>query len=219
VRGQLKNLIFAADGPKPKIVLRDAINNDLEITENAPYCLIYDRPLAETGLTWRQLTAWWAGSDSLPDEDQRAAARQLYARLLKSMAGNGAERLVFERYCSRYGAPDGFGQPALIPQVYVHYDPYTRTTGGTLARQRMDFLLLLPRWRRVVLEVDGVQHYADGQGRASPARYAQMAAADRELRLAGYEVYRFGGHEIADRGRAAAVLDVFFSSLLDVATS
>jgi hypothetical protein len=35
VRGEMKNLIFAADGPKPRIVLRDAINNDLEIVENA----------------------------------------------------------------------------------------------------------------------------------------------------------------------------------------
>src|SRR5262249_61920804 len=35
------------------------------------------------------------------------------------------------------------------------------------------------------------------------SRYAQMAAADRELRLAGYEVYRLGGHEIADRSQAA----------------
>ena len=41
-----------------------------------------------------------------------------------------------------------------------------------------------------------------------------MAAADRELRLAGYEVYRFGGHEIADRIRAPTLLDDFFSRLL-----
>jgi len=31
VAGDLKNLIFAADGPKPRIVLRDAINNVIEI--------------------------------------------------------------------------------------------------------------------------------------------------------------------------------------------
>ena len=53
----------------------------------------------------------------------------------------------------------------------------------------MDFLLLLDR-RRVVLGVDGVQRYADRQGRASPPRYAEMVSADRELQLAGYEVYR-----------------------------
>jgi very-short-patch-repair endonuclease len=53
------------------------------------------------------------------------------------------------------------------------------------------------------VEVDGVQHYADRDGRASPMRYAEMAAEDSRLLLAGYEVYRFGGQEIADRDRAA----------------
>jgi hypothetical protein len=212
VRGEMKNLIFATDGPKPRIVLRDAINNDLEIVENGQHCLIYDRPLPDTGLTWRQLTAWWARNDSLDGGEERTAAHGLYARLLKSMGRNGAERFVFERYCARYRT-HGFDVPALIPQVYLHYDPYTRRAGGTLTRQRMDFLLLLDRHRRVVLEVDGIQHYADSEDRASPARYAEMAAADRELRLAGYEVYRFGGYEIADRSRAAIILDKFFSDL------
>lgn len=209
----MKNLIFAADGPKPRIVLRDAINNDLEIVENAEHCLVYGRPLGDTGLTWRQLTAWWAHSDSLDGKEERTAAHELYARLLKSMDRNGAERFVFERYCARYRTY-GFDIPALIPQVYLHYDPYTRWAGGTLGRQRMDFLLLLDHRRRVVLEVDGIQHYADAQGRASPARYAEMVAADRELRLTGYEVYRFGGHEITDRSRGAETLDKFFDNLL-----
>jgi hypothetical protein len=35
VSGEMKNLIFAATGPKPRIVLRDDINNVVEITENA----------------------------------------------------------------------------------------------------------------------------------------------------------------------------------------
>jgi hypothetical protein len=213
VRGEMKNLIFAADGPKPKIVLRDVINNDLEIVENEENCLVYNRPLADGGLTWRQLTAWRARNNGLEGETERAAAHELYARLLKSLGRNGAERFVFERYCSRYRT-HGFGIPALIPQVYLHYDPHTRWAGGTLPRQRMDFLLLLPRRRRVVLEVDGIQHYADTHGKASQERYAEMVAADRDLRLAGYEVFRFGGHEIADRGRAGIMLDQFFDALL-----
>jgi very-short-patch-repair endonuclease len=77
----------------------------------------------------------------------------------------------------------------------------------------MDFLLLLPR-RRVVIELDGIQHYADDNKTADPARYAAMAAADRELRLTGYEVYRFGGHELADRSQAPGILDSFFTRLL-----
>ena len=51
VDGELKNLIFAADGPKPRIVLRDAVNNVIEIVENDEYCLVYDRSLGPDGLT------------------------------------------------------------------------------------------------------------------------------------------------------------------------
>jgi hypothetical protein len=49
---------------------------------------------------------------------------------------------------------------------------------------------------------------------SDPARYAAMAATDRELRLTGYEVYRFGGHELADRSQARDILDSFFTRLL-----
>jgi hypothetical protein len=41
-----------------------------------------------------------------------------------------------------------------------------------------------------------------------------MVAADRELRPAGYEVYRFGGAVISDRRQAADMLDRFFDALL-----
>jgi hypothetical protein len=55
VAGELKNLIFASTGPKPEIVLRDALNNAVQITKGAENCLIYDRPLPEAGLTWAAL--------------------------------------------------------------------------------------------------------------------------------------------------------------------
>jgi very-short-patch-repair endonuclease len=82
----------------------------------------------------------------------------------------------------------------------------------------MDFLLLLPGRRRVVLELDGRQHYADEQGRADTARYAEMVAEDRKLRLAGYEVYRFGGAEFVDRKQATVILREFFVGLLELST-
>jgi hypothetical protein len=68
----------------------------------------------------------------------------------------------------------------------------------------MDFLLLLPRRARVVIECDGIQHYADNhkldneRRYANPRRYAEMVAEDRELRLKGYEVYRFAGAELTN---------------------
>lgn len=59
----------------------------------------------------------------------------------------------------------------------------------------MDFLMLFADRSRIVIEVDGKQHYANGET-ARPARYADMVAEDRSLRLAGYEIYRFGGAEL-----------------------
>ncbi|MBN9097968.1 MAG: hypothetical protein J0I49_07665 [Pseudonocardia sp.] len=116
VDGELKNLIFGADGPKPRIVLRDAISNIIEVVENGEFCLIYDRPLAANGLTWRELVDWWSHVSS-PAGAERARALDLYDRLIRSL-DNDAERLIFRTYCERYGR-DGFDLPALIPQVYL----------------------------------------------------------------------------------------------------
>lgn len=218
VDGELKNLIFAANGPKPRIVLRDAINNVVDIVENAEYCLIYDRPLSPHGLTWGELTVWWADCDST-DPDHSDTPRNLYRRLRASLSPESPPELVlFEAYASRYRRELGGAMPALIPQVYLHYDPYTarelaaQNVNSALVRQRMDFLLLLPNKARVVIEVDGKQHYAIGD-RAAPPLYAEMVREDRRLRLAGYEVYRFGAAELmADGGAIAA--DSFFTALL-----
>lgn len=76
----------------------------------------------------------------------------------------------------------------------------------------MDFLLLFSDRQRVVIELDGRQHYADDRGIADPSRYATMMIEDRRLRLAGYEVYRFGGQELV-RSDAKATVAAFFDAL------
>ncbi|MEU7383208.1 hypothetical protein AB0A91_25055 [Streptomyces sp. NPDC042207] len=216
VAGQPKNLIFAADGPKHRLVLSDAINNDIEVVANEQFCLVYDRPLDAGGLTWGQLTEWWSAREGLAQSSETEVSQSLYARLAQSL-DNDAETLILRRYSQRY-VDIGPDIPALIPQVYLHYDPYTRSElgpqGAALRRQRMDFLLLFPNRIRVVIELDGKQHYSDSRtGRADPDRYAEMVAEDRRLRLRGYEVYRFGGAELEDRASASALLDDFFTQL------
>ncbi len=218
VDGQLKNIIFASTGLKPRIVLRDAINNVVEVVENEEYCLFYDRPLSEAGLTWAELVDWWGMVSGLGGQDAAVVARGLYRRLAASL-GSRPEKTLFRTYCERYGSAST-GLPALLPQVYLHYDPRTRRERdgqpGVLMRERMDFLLLLPRGVRIVVEVDGQQHYAVGVNKgdaASPRLYSEMVAEDRRLRLRGYEVYRFGGYELTGRG-AADMLREFFDELL-----
>jgi very-short-patch-repair endonuclease len=78
----------------------------------------------------------------------------------------------------------------------------------------MDFLLLLPNRQHIVLEIDGIQHYADDNNVASPKKYADMVAGDRQLKLQGYELYRFGGYELMNDVDANAIVTDFFERLL-----
>lgn len=212
VRGSPKNLIFASSGPKPEIVLADAVNNDIRVVRNEQFCLFYDEPIGEHGLTWHDLVAWWSRDKDFGDAG--AAARSLYQRLFESMKDSEPERILFRAY---YATFTGMGArlPALVPQVYLHFDPLTaRDLYGEkrLPRQRMDFLLFLPHGRRIVIEVDGAQHYSDDKGHPAPHRYAEMVEADRQLRLHGYEVYRFGGAELR-RESGPPLVEGFFKEL------
>lgn len=215
VQGEAKNLIFAANGPKPEIVLADAVNNRIEIVANAEFCLVYDRPIPKGGLLWTDLISWWG---QFPEEAGKAeieVERSLYRRLNASL-GSKPERLLFETYFGTFRDNIGGHLPALVPQVYLHYDPYTiKQMGGQgrLKRQRMDFLMLLPNRNRVVIEVDGKQHYSQPDGEADPSLYAEMVSEDRHLRLLGYEMYRFGGAELqGDAGKD--IVRTFFEELL-----
>lgn len=212
-RGAPKNLIFASS-IKPDLRFRDALDNEIEIVSNADKVLVYDRPIGAGGLLWRDLQAWWAQNQCIADPKEAKAS--LYRRLLSSLPESSPpQRRLFETYYKtfRKSAPD---LPALIPEVWLHWDPKAAEQRGrdALLRFRMDFLLLLPHGTRLVIEVDGQQHYSNPDtGKPDPQRYAQMMAADRELRLAGYEVYRFGGAELQtdkDEARAGS----FFEALL-----
>lgn len=214
VDGQVKNIIFASTGFKPEIVLIDAVSNTIKIQKHEESCLVYDRALGDVGLTWRNLVDWWKQKSGQQSQEDLDTSRLLYKRLAQSLA-SPPERILFKTYCQRYAQADGSNLPALLPQVYLHYDPYTRRTrgaGGIIKRERMDFLLLMPGRVRIVLEVDGQQHYSR-DGKPSPRLYSEMVAEDRKLRLAGYDVYRFGGHELS-MGGAEAVLREFFDELL-----
>lgn len=210
-KGNIKNLIFSADGYKPEIVITDSLENNIQIVKNREYCLVYDRPIPATGLLWRDLVNWWA--EIAGTEDYFVAEKAFFWRLKKSL-GSEPEKLLFDSYFKVFRKADG-NFPALIPQVYLHYDPYTmKQLKGEVrvSRQRMDFLMLLPCNIRVVLEVDGKQHYSEGD-KSSPKLYSEMVAEDRELKLKGYEVFRFGGYELSN-GTGETTIIEFFGKLM-----
>lgn len=220
VSGEIKNLIFAADGPKPELVLADALNNAIEIVENAEYCLVYNLPILQSGLLWQNLVEWWAKNENLAFPE-RITEESLFRRLRKSLA-SPPEQLFFYSYFEYYHKNLGKSFPALIPQVYLHFDPKSlKDLQGRkrLQRQRMDFLMLLPNNQRIVIEIDGKQHYSENNNASSPRKYSKMVAEDRRLRLLGYEVYRFGGYELRDdepnKAQSKRLVRNFFCQLFE----
>ncbi|MFP2904088.1 hypothetical protein ACLESD_03240 [Pyxidicoccus sp. 3LFB2] len=234
--GRPKNIIFASSekGFKPILGLSDALDNDIKALENEETCLIYDDPIPDDGLSWKTLGEWWARKQGIANPED--ARRNLGSRLKESLASE-PERLFFSTYFHTMRARLEDKLPALLPQVYVHYDPKTAEERGNQRKfliQRMDFLLLLPENRRVVIEIDGKQHYSvdrlpepyDFVGGItdapmskipmilpSPRIYADTARSDRELRLRGYEVYRFGGYELYRKSDGEELVSSFLETL------
>jgi very-short-patch-repair endonuclease len=220
VSGDIKNLIFAADGPKPELVLADALNNTIEIVENSEYCLIYNLPILQSGLLWQNLVEWWARANNLAFPARNTEVN-LFTRLRSSLA-SPPERLFFDSYFKFYHDVLGESFPALVPQVYLHFDPKSlKDLEGQqrLPRQRMDFLILLSNNQRIVIEIDGKQHYSENDNVPSPRKYSEMVAEDRRLRLLGYEVYRFGGYELKDdnsnKAQSENLVQNFFLQLFE----
>lgn len=210
-RGRPKNLIFASNR-KPDIRFRDAVNNDVEIVSNVDDVLVYDRTLGVDGLRWRDMQNWWA--ETTEESDPERAKSGLYRRLLGCLPKSSPpQRKLFELYFRSFGQAIP-NLPALLPEVWLHWDPKTVEQRGpsALLTHRMDFLMLLPGGARIVLEVDGTQHYADAAGRADARQYARLAAGERELKLAGYDVYRFAGVELQAEG-APGMVKSFFEML------
>lgn len=223
VSGEIKNLIFAANGPKPEIVLSDALNNTIEVVKNKEYSLVYNWPISSSGLSWKDLVNWWAKENNL-DFSTRKTEEKLFLRLKESLDSSIPERIFFDSYFRHYHGELAEDFPALIPQVYLHFDPKViKELNGQkrLVRQRMDFLMLLPNNQRIVIEIDGKQHYSETKhfspkgdvAVASPETYAEMVSEDRRLRLLGYEVYRFGGYELRDEIQSQALVRDFFAQL------
>lgn len=206
-----KNIIFATL-TKPDIRFQSAVDNDIEIVSGE--VLVYDRPTTTEGLRWRDLQSWWRDRQHITSNDE--AKKSLYNRLRRSLPHNSrGQQNLFDLY-HRILADAVQDLPALLPEVWLHWDPKTVSQRGpeALLRSRMDFLLLLPHGQRIVLEVDGSQHYSrDGGQRPDSAKYAAMMAGDRDLRLRGYEVFRFGHDELKDPAEAQALLKEFLPAM------
>lgn len=202
-----RNWVFASLG-KPDLVITDVARATISDVSNVS--LVYSEPIAGDGLTLGMLKNWWYGA--------RGERGNLYDRLAQSV-GSASERALFDFYARTY-VTGAAGQldalPAMLPQVWLHYDPLTREQRlgqKALPRQRLDFAMILPGPRRVVIEVNGPHHFTDETGKASLETYAEGVAADRGLTLDGWSVFRFGANEMS-ASTPEVVLRTFFDRLL-----
>ncbi|MDA2807146.1 AbiJ-related protein [Nocardiopsis suaedae] len=208
-------ILFASRATKPDLRLREVLDQEIEIVESTSDVLRYDRPIPEEGLMWDDLQAWWAEREQLSLEEAKGS---LWQRLRCALPVNSPpQQALFEEYhriCGQRQHEHGKKLPALLPEVWLHWDPVAKSARGdeVMLTQRLDFLMLPSAHRRIVLEVDGDRHYSK-HGRPSPAVYAETVRGDRDLRLQGYEVYRFSGHELMS-GRAEGTVAEFFGRLL-----
>ncbi len=225
VKDSIKNIIFAVYDAKPNIVVEDWASNNIKIVEHEEKCLVYDLPITK-GLTFQDLFDWYKDKYTEIGEDAQKVKEALYKRLSKGekQGLNSFEQLFFDTYLTKFIKDKDWNKvPALIPQVWLHYDPKTiKELEGEgrekrLKHQKMDFLMLFSDRERIVIEIDGQQHYSDNNI-ASPKLYAEMVKYDRGMRLKGYEVYRFGVYELKEtsintKEQIEKLIEVFFNEL------
>ena len=107
-KGRPKNLIFASPD-KPDLRFRDALDNDVEIVTNADKVLVYDRPIGNEGLRWKDLQGWWQAAEQISDATQ--AKRELYTRLKASLPSNSPpQTLMRDGQHFRPSEPRGAGR-------------------------------------------------------------------------------------------------------------
>ncbi len=210
---EVRCVIFAAAEEKPDIVIADVLSLDVAVHRRvASKYLVYQTAITGEGLRWNHLTTWWAelNGESVSDDLSRA----LYGRLAGGLQSEHERNLLYA-YCKGHPITEG-SWPALLPQFYLRWDPFSGR--AVKVPQRYDFLLLLPNGVRIVLEIDGIQHYAvksEGLWNASSDAYRKTVADTRELTLMGYEVYRFAASELATREYADVLVREFFPRLFE----
>lgn len=219
VRGKIQEIVFAAVA-KPEFLITDVLNQDITIPLNNKRYLIYNGPIEREGLKWKQLKEWY--------DDTVTSCEESFEERIERSVGHGDSVLEKNFYKAYLELVTELGEdiPALLPQVYLYYDPKVQKERiiKIFDHQCMDFLMIFSESRRIIIELDGVQHYAEDEATRIPGRkyevriastqkYADMVKAQREMTLAGYEVYRFGGSEIYEWDNARNVIKCFLKEL------
>ena len=218
VKGKIQGIVFAAVY-KPSVLLTDVLNHDVQIPHDDEKYLYYTDPVGNQFLKWSTLESWY-DSSHVDWVDPSFTDRM---KIAVEHCGSPIEVWFYEAYLELIEEM-GKGIPALLPQVWMYYDEKSQKERiiKIFEHQCMDFMMLFSDSRRIVIELDGAQHYADEEPMegyehpikiASPRKYAEMVSAHRDMTMAGYEVYRFGGSEFNNEDHGKTMVKQFFKDL------
>lgn len=213
-------IIFAAQF-KPTMQLHNINTNieQLQIDTSDPnQYLLYNSGNQKELITWNELNSWYAKTKYINSIEGIPVS--LKERCENSLS-NLFEKFFFNSYFELYEDKLGDSLPALFPQVYLNFDTKNNNKQNKI-NQKMDFILCLSNGKRIIIELDGYQHYAEKinflngnyEYKFAPKNYAEMVSFDRKLRLDGYDIYRFGGLEYySDPLLFKNIMQEFFDTL------
>lgn len=205
--------IAFATPDKPDINISDVMKMKIDVKDKGSG-MVFLNSVGREGVNWSRLLEWYSENE-FHDSATVKLKDSFKLRLENSLSTDSPpEKLFFNIYWDLTIGAGKFDLPALLPQVWLQYDSLTaRERGGSSAfkHQRMGFMLLLNRGRTIFVEVDGKEHYAQKMIPRPPGKqfdvyeadadaYAKTVASDRDFRLRGYEVFRFGGKEFHGGG-------------------
>ena len=118
------------------------------------------------------------------------------ARMYKTSMQYECEQIFYQAYFAQFIKPyleNKHRAPiALLPQVYLNWDPLTQKQRGyKLVNQRVDFLWYGPNHFPLVIEIDGPSHWE-----FPDVGYRVQCEFDRDLMDRGFHIRRFTNDEI-----------------------
>lgn len=198
-----KNEIIFAAIQKPKGNI-DTINGFYNIYINDKNCYIYDKGknINDFGVKKEDIEEWCKEKGIPKDE--------FYKKIRNSIPTKAKEQIKFyDYYMEKIYNRDSKKNFFLFPEVYVNLN----INNGDGEPQRADFMLVLPNKEKIIIEIDGIGHYADEYQQkwyASEKKYAKDREFDRNMIFKGYKVVRFSNYEIRDDIR---IVEKFFEEL------
>ncbi len=111
-------ILFASPHAKPALRIRDVLEQSIEVLTGDVTVLAYDLPVAERGLSWRDVESWWSHRRDISAEQARS---ELWRHLAKACADvSPAQRALLGAYYDYAKGHDPLF--ALLPEVWLHWD-------------------------------------------------------------------------------------------------